>query len=463
VAFTYSHEDCNGAAPTDPTVSVAFGGVAMTQAVTKTYLPNSCYYRTSIFYLAEANWPVCSPSCDFIVTGPPDDWAANHSSYAQFNGVDQASPIVDTAVGQQDDSTATVTSGVFNVEQRGMAIASHVWANSDPSDWSLNTPGWTKGVEIARGNFGSSAGNTTSSYASTTTDTLSVDAAYAIGSFQVLAVASLRPASTTDLIAWVEVPSVSSTQYTDIYMYYGYPTSPDQQDIVGTWDEGGANNYKGVWHLDEQVTDEQTSGTHLDSTSNGNNGAQNNNGSVQGMFGGGQFFDGTADSISVASFSGITGYPVTISAWSASAPGSNGSFTAAGTVGSAFDQYLGVGWSGTTGDTELAARNTSFQDIGGPIIGQDTWTQIVGVFETATDRRFYVNGSLAVSDSVSVPDVTNPSLFQIGQRLNGSTKSASRATFDHCSGSRPSTTIKARPEPSIPSPARRPTRSARPA
>ena len=418
LVYMYSHEDCNAAPPTDPTVSVAFGGTAMTQAVTHSLQNGSCYYRTSIHYLAETNWPACTPSCDFIVTGPPDDWAENHSYFAQFSGVDQASPIVDTAFGDQDDSTATVTSGSFNVEAGGMAVASHAWANSDPSDWIGNSPTWTEGMEIVRSSVGTSGANTTSAYISTTTDTVFANADYAVGSFQVVAVASLRPASSADLVAWVEVPTVSSSSDTELYMYYGYPASSNQQDVTGTWGEGGAANYKGVWHLNEAVADEQTSGTHTNSTSASNDGTQNNNSSMQGMIAGGQDMDGTGDFIDVSSFTGITGYPVTISAWSAATVGSNGSFTAAGTVGLANDQYLGIGWSDTTGQTELAARNTVFQDIGGTLIGQNDWTHIVGVFETATDRRFYVDGSLANSDTISVTEITNPTIFQMGQRLN---------------------------------------------
>ncbi|UCF61595.1 MAG: DUF2341 domain-containing protein, partial [Anaerolineaceae bacterium] len=226
--------------------------------------------------------------------------------------------------------------------------------------------------------------------------------------------------STGELVAWVEVPSLSGSVNTILYMYYGNGTVADQWNINGTWDEGGSGTFEGVWHLNETVSDETTTfGTHLDSTSNSNHGDQYNNDEVIGQIANGQDFDGTDDYIDVSSFAGITGYPITISVWSAATTGSNGSFRAAGTVGLADDQYYGVGWSDTTGQTELAARNTSFEDIGGPVIGHDDWTHIVGVFENATNRRLYVNGSLANSDSVSVPELSNPTIFQMGQILNG--------------------------------------------
>ncbi|TET82240.1 MAG: DUF2341 domain-containing protein, partial [Anaerolineales bacterium] len=226
---------------------------------------------------------------------------------------------------------------------------------------------------------------------------------------------------TGELVAWVEVPSLSGSVNTVLYMYYGNATVADQWNINGTWDEGGSNDFKGVWHLNETVTDEQqTSGTHTDSTSNGNDGDQNNNDDVPGQIANGQDFDGTDDYIDVSSFTGITGYPLTISVWSAATTGSNGSFRAAGTVGLADDQYYGIGWDDVTGSPEMVARNTSFEDMTGGVVGLDTWTHLVGVFESATDRRFYVDGSLANSDTVSVPEVTNPNIFQMGQILNSS-------------------------------------------
>ena len=66
---------------------------------------------------------------------------------------------------------------------------------------------------------------------------------------------------TGELVAWVKVPTVSATTDTDIYIYYGNAYASDQWDVNGTWD----SNFKMVQHLEE------TSGTHSDSTSNGNN------------------------------------------------------------------------------------------------------------------------------------------------------------------------------------------------
>lgn len=89
------------------------------------------------------------------------------------------------------------------------------------------------------------------------------------------------------LTAWVKVPSLSSTTDTILYMYYGNSACGDQQNKAGVWD----SNYVMVQHLKE------TSGTHVDSTANGNN-ATAYNGVAQGTPGkidGSDTFDGAND------------------------------------------------------------------------------------------------------------------------------------------------------------------------
>lgn len=95
--------------------------------------------------------------------------------------------------------------------------------------------------------------------------------------------------STGELIAWVEVPTVSASTDTDIYIYYGNASCSDQWDIEGTWNEGGSGNYKMVQHLQEP------SGTHLDSTSNNNDSTTvsvTTQGSATGKVDGADDFDG---------------------------------------------------------------------------------------------------------------------------------------------------------------------------
>ena len=74
-------------------------------------------------------------------------------------------------------------------------------------------------------------------------------------------------------------------------MYYGNMASGNQEDASSVWDD----DYVLVMHLNENVTDEQTSGIHYDSTANGSNGVQNGNVSVSGKVSGAQDFDGPSD------------------------------------------------------------------------------------------------------------------------------------------------------------------------
>ena len=68
--------------------------------------------------------------------------------------------------------------------------------------------------------------------------------------------------SSGTLVAWVEIPSLSATANTIIYMYYGNSGASDQQNITGAWN----SNFSGIWHLEE------TSGTFYDATSNNQDG-----------------------------------------------------------------------------------------------------------------------------------------------------------------------------------------------
>jgi len=92
--------------------------------------------------------------------------------------------------------------------------------------------------------------------------------------------------ATGELTAWVKVTSVSSSEDTILYMYYGNPTCSNQQNVTDTWD----SNFKMVQHLNE------SSGTLLDSTSNNNDGT--NTGATyntSSQIDGGYDFDGNDD------------------------------------------------------------------------------------------------------------------------------------------------------------------------
>jgi formylglycine-generating enzyme required for sulfatase activity len=98
---------------------------------------------------------------------------------------------------------------------------------------------------------------------------------------------------------WVQVPKLASSNDC-IWAYWGNTgaaAAPAAYTTNGsTWDA----NYKGVWHLGEKLTQNQSTGTNTDSTSYGNNGLQHNNGWTNGIVGGAQNFDGSSCYINTA-------------------------------------------------------------------------------------------------------------------------------------------------------------------
>ena len=127
--------------------------------------------------------------------------------------------------------------------------------------------------------------------------------------------------TTGKLVAWVNVPNVSSSTDTDIYMYYGNSGASNQQQPTLVWD----GNYKMVQHLKE--TTDGTAGAIKDSTSNNNNGTDNNGPTLgaTGQIDGAISFDGTDDSIDCGDLNEVGDVPVlTFEAWAEPLTGVDG-------------------------------------------------------------------------------------------------------------------------------------------
>ncbi len=125
---------------------------------------------------------------------------------------------------------------------------------------------------------------------------------------------------TGQVIAWVQVPSLSPTADTVIYIYYGNAAAADQQNKTGVWD----SNYKAVWHLPNGATLSTS-----DSTANANDGNNNGATAAAGWVDGGGNFNGSSAFVSIpaSSFpvypvSGSTAaYTLTFSTWFKSTAG----------------------------------------------------------------------------------------------------------------------------------------------
>jgi hypothetical protein len=112
-----------------------------------------------------------------------------------------------------------------------------------------------------------------------------------------------------NLIAWINVPVLSSDQNTILYLYYGNPNSIDQEYHQKVWD----SHYQAVWHMSDA-----TSSTISDSTINdytGKKAASSGPTEITGVIGEGQSFDGTNDNIWINGQSVLGTGDKTISFW----------------------------------------------------------------------------------------------------------------------------------------------------
>ncbi len=118
------------------------------------------------------------------------------------------------------------------------------------------------------------------------------------------------------LVAWVQVPALSPTTDTAIYVYYGNSSASNQQNRAAVW----GSSYKGVWHLAE------TSGTTTaDSTANALAGIKKTASAPSpsaGETGGAQFFKNYVTSgesayvnLGAPAVINTLQAPLTISAW----------------------------------------------------------------------------------------------------------------------------------------------------
>ena len=222
---------------------------------------------------------------------------------------------------------------------------------------------------------------------------------------------------TGKLVAWVNVPLLSSSTDTKIWMYYGNSACGSQENIEGTWN----SNYVMVQHLNEP------SGTLFDSTSNSNDGT--NSGATftsSSKIDGAYDFDGTNDHIDVGTFD-VTNSGLTMSIWFNADSFQERLVTsglrliskATGPMTSDHYWMLAVADCGNKIryrlKTETQVTSNLIVDNGG--LNINTWYNVVGTYD-GSYMRIYIDGvelgnksqtgAVAIDDTVSVWIGSNP-------------------------------------------------------
>ena len=229
----------------------------------------------------------------------------------------------------------------------------------------------------------------------------------------------LFESTTGKLVAWVNVTSLSSTENTILYMYYGNPSCSNQENPESVWD----SHYVMVQHLSE------TSGTHYDSTIFDNDGTPTvtTQGSAAGKIDGADVFNGASagDDINISDSASLSTYTsgLTASAWIKL------DVVAGGRRQGIFCKYttaaLGQSWlfeyqDGSYGKDLLFLYSTdgtnykwAYAELN-PVVG--SWYLVTVVWSPNVIPKIYRNGTLLADDGnggtiASIYDSTTPLLI----------------------------------------------------
>lgn len=189
-----------------------------------------------------------------------------------------------------------------------------------------------------------------------------------------------------ELIAWVEIDSLSATEDTVIYLYYGNAACSDQWNIEGTWDA----NFMMVQHMEDDPDPSHTA----DSTSNGNDGTKkgaDEPNEASGKIGGAQDFDGSDDYVNCGDAASLQVDYITVEGWA------KFDVNTGKRVIASIDDGSNRRWALYLLDAPYRLRffvfvNNSWRSPDYPWQPTpDTWYYVVGI-KSPTQVRTYING-----------------------------------------------------------------------
>ncbi|RJQ38957.1 LamG domain-containing protein, partial [Candidatus Microgenomates bacterium] len=179
----------------------------------------------------------------------------------------------------------------------------------------------------------------------------------------------------------------------------------------------------GYWKMDDKVAGD--SKTIVDTSGNGNNGTTvdgaNNTGmscNTAGKYGGGCNFDGTDDYIS-GDATLITSYPFTMSAWVKTTDLNVNHYVFVISTSGANGPLYGLQLNNTTGEASSTLANESWGGVSGlNNIIDGKWHYLAAVFNSNTDRTFYVDGIYQGTDTTNITFASNVNKWAVGTRPN---------------------------------------------
>ena len=191
-----------------------------------------------------------------------------------------------------------------------------------------------------------------------------------------------------ELVSWVNIPSLSSTEDTIIYLYYGNPDCDNQENPTGVWD----SNFVMVQHLEE------TDSINYDSTSYGNDGTPE--GGVDqygvGKIDGADMFDGIDDNINCGNDSSLSiSSMLSVEAWVNFTETGSELWQGIVSKNDYFDWAFAVGGTQAPGNAVIYISGISGDDSGDVIststINDGLWHHIIATCNGYT-TRLYVDG-----------------------------------------------------------------------
>ncbi|MCH7474805.1 MAG: DUF2341 domain-containing protein, partial [Gemmatimonadetes bacterium] len=222
-------------------------------------------------------------------------------------------------------------------------------------------------------------------------------------------------ATTGELVAWVKVPTVSSTADTILYMYYGNAGAANQRDPTGVW----SNGYAGVWHLNEDPSGGAPQ--HLDSTSNNNDGTaqlMESGDSVTGPMDKALNFDPSTEYVQIPNSASldITGNAITLSVWVKAdiAPdGDNGFLTKY--IGGNYNYMISAS-SSDVSNFRVRTNNAATRIDSTTLLPIGSWAYIVGTYDGTTMRVYHNAAQEATSGARTGSINTTTADVVIGRR-----------------------------------------------